>query len=84
MLNRNLITITFAVIFLATAAVIFAQTPPNKTLANLQSAYNGESNAHVKYLEFAKQADVEGYGKVASLFRAAAGRTDSPRPAKPR
>ncbi|MFB2836442.1 rubrerythrin family protein [Floridanema evergladense] len=42
------------------------------TLKNLQAAYNGESNAHVRYLAFAKKADEEGYGKVASLFRAAA------------
>lgn len=42
------------------------------TLANMQAAYNGESNAHVRYLAFAKQADKEGYGSVASLFRAAA------------
>ncbi len=42
-----------------------------KTLANLQEAYNGESNAAAKYLEYAKKADAEGYGKVASLFRAA-------------
>jgi rubrerythrin len=46
--------------------------PPSKTMQNLQSAYNGESNAHAKYLEFAKRADSEGYGKVGSLFRAAA------------
>jgi rubrerythrin len=43
-----------------------------KTLANLQAAYNGESNAHAKYLVFAQKADEEGYGRVASLFRAAA------------
>lgn len=43
-----------------------------KTLANLQEAYNGESNAAAKYAEFAKKADAEGYGMVASLFRAAA------------
>ncbi len=42
------------------------------TLANLQTAYNGESNAHVRYLEFAKKADTEGFAGVASLFRAAA------------
>ncbi|MBK8149288.1 MAG: rubrerythrin family protein [Acidobacteria bacterium] len=42
-----------------------------KTLANLLEAYNGESNASAKYLEYAKKADAEGYGKVASLFRAA-------------
>lgn len=44
----------------------------DKTLANLQEAYNGESNASAKYLEYAKKAEAEGYGKVASLFRAAA------------
>lgn len=43
-----------------------------KTLENLQTAFNGESNAHAKYLEYAKKADAEGYTKVASLFRAAA------------
>ena len=42
------------------------------TLENLQTAYNGESNAHARYLAFAKQADTEGYGQVAALFRAAA------------
>lgn len=44
----------------------------SKTLDNLQTAFNRESNAHVRYLAFAKRADEEGYGKVASLFRAAA------------
>jgi rubrerythrin len=44
----------------------------NKTLDNLIAAYNGESNAHAKYLAYAEKADQEGYGKVASLFRAAA------------
>lgn len=72
MSNRNGITITFAIFALATSVVAFAQQAPGKTLANLQGAYNGESNAHAKYLEFAKQADSDGYGKVASLFRAAA------------
>ena len=42
------------------------------TLDNLQAAFNGESNAHARYLVFAQKADAEGYGKVASLFRAAA------------
>ena len=43
-----------------------------KTLQNLQAAYNGESNAHARYLAFAEQADREGYPQVAVLFRAAA------------
>ncbi|HVJ07298.1 MAG TPA: rubrerythrin family protein [Acidisarcina sp.] len=38
----------------------------------MQTAFNGESNAHARYLAFALQADTEGYGQVASLFRAAA------------
>lgn len=42
------------------------------TLENLQTAFDGESNANAKYLAFAKKADDEGYTKVASLFRAAA------------
>lgn len=43
----------------------------SKTLANLQAAFNGESNAKARYLAFAQRAEAEGYGKVASLFRAA-------------
>jgi len=42
------------------------------TLANLQTAFNGESNAQARYLEFAKKADAEGFAGVGSLFRAAA------------
>lgn len=42
------------------------------TLDNLQAAFNGESNARAKYTAFAIKADQEGYGQVASLFRAAA------------
>lgn len=42
------------------------------TLKNLQTAYNGESNAHARYLAFAKKADEEGYAQVGRLFRAAA------------
>jgi rubrerythrin len=42
------------------------------TLENLVAAFSGESNAHQRYLAFAKQAEAEGYMPVASLFRAAA------------
>ena len=45
---------------------------PTSTLDNLQAAFEGESNARHKYLAFAKKADEEGYGEVASLFRAGA------------
>jgi rubrerythrin len=56
------------VIALTLSATAFA----TKTLDNLQTAFNGESNANTRYLAFAKQADKEGYKQAASLFRAAA------------
>ena len=42
------------------------------TLRNLQAAFEGESNAHAKYVAFAVKADGEGLHGAASLFRAAA------------
>ncbi|WP_013324595.1 rubrerythrin family protein [Gloeothece verrucosa] len=44
----------------------------DSTLKNLQAAYNGESNAHLMYLAYAKKAEEEGYKGAASLFKAAA------------
>ncbi len=41
------------------------------TLENLLEAFNGESNASAKYKLYAKKADEEGFGEIASLFRAA-------------
>ncbi len=41
------------------------------TLNNLQTAFNGESNACARYAAFAIRADEEGFHRVASLFRAA-------------
>lgn len=62
-----------ALIFgIALTAPAFSALAENATLDNLMTAYNGESNAHAKYLAYAKKADKEGYYKVASLFRAAA------------
>lgn len=49
-----------------------ASLKPGKTLQNLQAAYNGESNAHARYVAFADRAQHEEYFEVASLFRAAA------------
>lgn len=49
-----------------------ASVQPTQTLNNLQTAFEGESNAEARYLAFATKADGEGYRKVASLFRAAA------------
>ncbi len=68
---NRLIAVLVAVSFFALGA--YAAGPNDaKTIENLQAAYNGESNANARYLEFAKKADAEGYGEVASLFRAAA------------
>jgi rubrerythrin len=63
----------FVALFCCAAA--YAATEPVKvgsTLQNLQAAFNGESNAHARYVAFAQKADEEGYASVASLFRAAA------------
>jgi rubrerythrin len=46
--------------------------PQTATLKNLQGAVSGEMNAKARYHQFAEKADEEGYGAVASLFRAAA------------
>jgi rubrerythrin len=42
------------------------------TVKNLLAAFEGESNAHAKYLAFAAKADSDGFHGAASLFRAAA------------
>ena len=61
--------------WLIPAAVLHSGAPvanSANTLENLQAAFDGESNANARYLAFAQEADEEGYGEVASLFRAAA------------
>ena len=58
------------VLVLALTSAVYAV--PSKTTDNLQAAFNGESNAHARYLEFAKRADKDGFPSVATLFRAAA------------
>jgi len=42
------------------------------TKANLEAAFAGESQAHMKYLAFAAQAETDGYPQVARLFKAIA------------
>lgn len=66
--------IMFASCFLAILVAITAAASDvsPRTLNNLQVAFAEETNAHVRYLAFAKRADEEGYGKAASLFRATA------------
>ena len=60
--------------FLIAAALCLIVAPvcATTTTDNLQAAFNGESNAHARYLAFAEKAVEEGYPSVASLFRAAA------------
>ncbi|MDD5439085.1 MAG: ferritin family protein [Candidatus Omnitrophica bacterium] len=81
-LQKTLVVMMAGIICALCAAVYFADAQENApvavqpvakpTLDNLMTAYNGESNAHARYLAFAQKADEEGYGTVASLFRAAA------------
>ncbi len=60
----------FLAVFVIIASLMAAAA--TKTLDNLQAAYNGESNAHARYLAFAQKADAEGYVQAGALFRAAA------------
>jgi rubrerythrin len=46
--------------------------PVSQTLSNLQAAYEGESNAAIKYTAFSIKAEVDGFLRVAALFRATA------------
>lgn len=41
------------------------------TLTNMQSSFAGESQAHIRYLNFAERARKEGFANVARLFEAA-------------
>jgi rubrerythrin len=66
------VVLCVSALFSAMTTKAVAQGGAATTLDNLQAAYNGESNAHARYLAFAQKADLEGYGKAAGLFRAAA------------
>ena len=65
-------SIAALVLFALAGSPVVAAAAPSKTLDNLMAAFNGESNAQAKYLEFAKKADQEGFAGAAALFRAAA------------
>ena len=65
-------SILLAFMVAAVALPTLATAATSNTVENLQTAYNGESNAHARYLAFAQKADQEQYGEIASLFRAAA------------
>jgi rubrerythrin len=65
-----------ALVLIAGTAVAGEKAAPAKpaatTLENLQTAFNGESNAKARYEAFAVKAHAEGYVGVAGLFKAAA------------
>src|SRR5665213_1722528 len=53
-----------AIVFLLAVGTVAGATA-GTTMQNMQTAFNGESNAHLRYLAFAEQADRENYGEVA-------------------
>lgn len=57
---------------LVSPAAAASKVKPAKTVEDLRTACRVESNARARYLAFAQKADEEGFGEVASLFRAAA------------
>ncbi len=59
-------------ILISLVLLVSVSAGASTTLQNLQIAFNGESNAHARYLAFAQKADQEGYLQAAALFRAAA------------
>jgi len=55
-----------------TVAVGQEKSPKQLVIDDLQAALDNEFNARLRYRAFAEKAIEEGYGEVASLFRAAA------------
>ena len=49
-----------------------AAATESQTIRDLLAAYQGESNANIKYSAFAITAEVDGFVRAAALFRAAA------------
>jgi rubrerythrin len=71
-MKTTLVFLATAIVCLGLVTTVKAQKPAEVTLQNLQTAFNGESNAHARYVAFAAKAEQEGYLQVANLFRAAA------------
>lgn len=59
-----------AALLLGYSGQVSAAVSP-ETLKNLNTAYQGESNAANRYAKFAQKAEDEGHKQVAKLFRAA-------------
>jgi len=72
-LRQTSFLVAAAVVSLVLAHPAAAAKPkPTKTVEDLRTACRIETNARADYLAFAQKADEEGFGEVASLFRAAA------------
>ena len=73
-MTRPTCLLAMSFMLLAAVPAVFAnQNPPaDKVLQSLQTALSAEHNARARYLAFAAKANEEGYGEIASLFRAAA------------
>lgn len=67
-LSKTLITVLGLAVCCGSASAKVSE----QTLKNLNTAFQGESNAANRYAAFAKKADEEGNAQVAKLFRAAA------------
>ncbi len=74
MKNSASIFVLTLLLFVTVIAAHATQSSPtaDRTLENLQTAFNGESNAHARYLAFASKQIRKATRGVASLFRAAA------------
>jgi rubrerythrin len=68
---KNTLLITIGAALLAAVTTVQAKVS-QQTLDNLNTAFQGESNAAHRYEAFAKKADAEGHTYAARLFRAAA------------
>jgi rubrerythrin len=72
---RLMKTFTYHILTAALALAVFHGTAtaaaPEQTIKNLNTAFQGESNATNRYAIFAKKAEDEGFAQVAKLFRAA-------------
>jgi len=66
----SMIVMFAALCVVALAASSTARPLPktSKTLQNLEAAYNGESNAHAKYLLFAQKAAALSRGEQYAVF----------------
>lgn len=71
-LESVLVVIMVALLGSAQSRAASREDGSTRTMQNLNAAASAERNDHERYLAFAQKAEQEGYGAVASLFRAIA------------